>query len=59
MATKSFTDSIKFNQKSADSLIKALNKDRKPVKIETNVEVIRDVSILDKIINKRKVEECR
>lgn len=53
MATKSFTANIKFNQRSANSLIKALNKNRKPKQVKTDIEVIKDLSIFDKMIDRK------
>lgn len=54
MATKSFTTDMKFNRKSADSLINALSSRRKvnPQR-PLNVETIRDSERIKNMFKKR------
>ena len=59
MATRSFTTNIKFNKKNADSLIKALESTKKAKTIEvSNVETIKDLSLIKKMFSPRKEEKC-
>lgn len=59
MATRSFTVDIKFNRKNADSLIKALESTKKAKTIEvSNVETIKDLSLIKKMFSPRKEEKC-
>lgn len=59
MATKSFTADIKFNRKNADSLIKALESTKKAKTVEvSNVETIKDLSLIKKMFSSRKGKEC-
>nr|DAR49782.1 MAG TPA: hypothetical protein [Caudoviricetes sp.] len=59
MATKSFTADIKFNRKNADSLIKALESTKKAKTVEvSNVETIKDLSLIKKMFSSRKEKEC-
>lgn len=59
MATRSFTANIKFNRKNADSLIKALESTKKAKTIEvSNVETIKDLSLIKKMFSPRKEEKC-
>lgn len=59
MATKSFTVDIKFNRKNADSLIKALESTKKAKTVEvSNVETIKDLSLIKKMFSSRKEKEC-
>lgn len=59
MATKSFTTDIKFNRKNADSLIKALESTKKAKTVEvSNVETIKDLSLIKKMFSSRKEKEC-
>ena len=59
MATKSFTADIKFNRKNADSLIKALESTKKAKTVEvSNVETIKDLSLIKKMFSSRKDKEC-
>ena len=58
MATKSFTADIKFNRKNADSLIKALESTKKAKTVEvSNVETIKDLSLIKKMFSSRKEKE--
>ncbi len=55
MATKSFTTDVKFNQKNADSLIKALESTKKAKIIEiSNVEIVKDLDLIKKMFSPRK-----
>ena len=59
MATKSFTADIKFNRKNADSLIKALESTKKAKTVEvSNVETIKDLSLIKKMFSSRKEKKC-
>lgn len=59
MATKSFTADIKFKRKNADSLIKALESTKKAKTVEvSNVETIKDLSLIKKMFSSRKEKEC-
>lgn len=59
MATKSFTADIKFNRKNADGLIKALESTKKAKTVEvSNVETIKDLSLIKKMFSSRKEKEC-
>ena len=59
MATKRFTADIKFNRKNADSLIKALESTKKAKTVEvSNVETIKDLSLIKKMFSSRKEKEC-
>lgn len=59
MATKSFTADIKFNRKNADSLIKALESTKKAKTVEvSNVETVKDLSLIKKMFSSRKEKEC-
>ena len=59
MATKSFTADIKFNRKNADSLIKALESTIKAKTVEvSNVETIKDLSLIKKMFSSRKEKKC-
>lgn len=59
MATKSFTADIKFNRKNTDSLIKALESTKKAKTVEvSNVETIKDLSLIKKMFSSRKEKEC-
>ena len=59
MAIKSFTADIKFNRKNADSLIKALESTKKAKTVEvSNVETIKDLSLIKKMFSSRKEKEC-
>ena len=59
MATKSFTADLKFNRKNADSLIKALESTKKAKTVEvSNVETIKDLSLIKKMFSSRKEKEC-
>ena len=59
MATKSFTADINFNRKNADSLIKALESTKKAKTVEvSNVETIKDLSLIKKMFSSRKEKKC-
>ena|GEM_PF-1251973 len=59
MATKSFAADIKFNRKNADSLIKALESTIKAKTVEvSNVETIKDLSLIKKMFSSRKEKKC-